>query len=103
MNEVIRELHEIEAQDGKLMDNVNLSKQAMQEEKKRQMEEISVGLDAEMEGRLTILQTRLEEQAQDEIRRLVEKNQQQMERLNELYQNNLSKYAKEIVKRITEV
>ncbi len=103
MNEVIRELHEIEAQAGKLMDNVNLSKQAMQEEKKRQMEEISVGLDAEMEGRLTILQTRLEEQAQDEIRRLVEKNQQQMERLNELYQNNLSKYAKEIVKRITEV
>lgn len=103
MNEVIRELYEIEAQAGELMESANVSRQRMQEEKKKQMDEISAELDAEMEGRLTILKTRLEEQAQEEIRRLTEKNQQQIEQLNETYQNNLSRYAQEIVKKITEV
>ena len=56
-----------------------------------------------MEGRLTILKTRLEEQAQEQIQQLVEKNQEQIEQLNETYQKNLSRYAREIVEKITEV
>ena len=103
MNEVIKELHEIEAEAGKLMEGDNVSRQAMQDDKKKQMEEISLQLEAEMEGRLTILKTRLEEQAQEQIQQLVEKNQEQIEQLNETYQKNLSRYARESVEKITEV
>lgn len=103
MNEVIKELHEIEAEAGKLMEGVNVSRQAMQDDKKKQMEEIGLQLEAEMEGRLTILKTRLEEQAQEQIQQLVEKNQEQIKQLNETYQKNLSRYAREIVEKITEV
>ncbi len=103
MNEVIKELHEIEAEAGKLMEGVNVSRQVMQDDKKKQMEEISLQLEAEMEGRLTILKTRLEEQAQEQIQQLVEKNREQIEQLNETYQKNLSRYAREIVEKITEV
>ena len=103
MNEVIKELHEIEAEAGKLMEGVNVSRQVMQDDKKKQMEEISLQLEAEMEGRLTILKTRLEEQAQEQIQQLVEKNQEQIEQLNETYQKNISRYAREIVEKITEV
>ncbi|NBH15342.1 hypothetical protein D3Z36_14430 [Lachnospiraceae bacterium] len=103
MNEVIKSLYEIEAQAGKLMEQANTSRQTMQEEKKRQMEEINAQLQAEMEGRLTILRSRLEEQAQEEIRQIAEKSRQQVKQLNEMYQNNLQQNAREIVERITEV
>lgn len=103
MNQVIKELYDIETQARETMENAALAKQRMQEEKKRQMEDINVGLAAELEGRMTTLQAQLEEQAKEDIRRLVENNQQQMEQLNEEYRNNLSFYAQEIVKKITEV
>ncbi len=103
MNQVIKELYDIETQARETMENAGLSKQKMQEEKKRQLEEINVGLAAELEGRMTTLQAQLEEQVKEDIRRLVANNQQQMEKLNETYQDNLSSYAQEIVRKITEV
>lgn len=103
MNQVIKELYDIETQARETMENAGLSKQKLQEEKKRQMDEISVGLAAELEGRMTTLQAQLEGQARDDIRRLVENNQQQMEQLNAAYRDNLSSYAQEIVRKITEV
>ena len=103
MNQVIKELYDIETQARETMENAGLSKQKMQEEKKRQLEEINVGHAAELEGRMTTLQAQLEEQVKEDIRRLVANNQQQMEKLNETYQDNLSLYAQEIVRKITEV
>ncbi|MCI9081527.1 MAG: hypothetical protein HFI70_04255 [Lachnospiraceae bacterium] len=103
MNEVIKALYEIEEQAGELMDKANISRQTMQEEKKRQMEEISAELEAEMEGRLAILKSRLEEQAKEQIQKLEEKSSQKIIQLNEMYQKNLHQYAREIVERITEV
>ncbi len=103
MNQVIKELYEIEAQAGELMESANHSRQAIQEDKKKQMEEMQAELEAETEGRLTILKSRLEAQAQEEIRHLEEKNQQQMAQLNEDYEAHLFQYAQEIVKKITEV
>ena len=103
MNQVIKELYDIETQARETMENAGLSKQLLQEEKKRQMDEINVGLAAELEGRMTTLQAQLEEQAKEDIRKLVENNQQQMEQLNATYRDNLSGSAQEIVRKITEV
>lgn len=103
MNQVIKELYDIETQARETMENAGLSKQQLQEEKRRQMDEITVGLAAELEGRMTILQAQLEEQAKEDIRKLVENNQRQMEQLNAAYRDNLSGYAQEIVRKITEV
>ncbi len=103
MNQVIKELYDIETQARETMENAGLSKQLLQEEKKRQMDEINVGLAAELEGRMTTLQAQLEEQAKEDIRKLVENNQRQMEQLNAAYRDNLSGYAQEIVRKITEV
>lgn len=103
MNQVIKELYDIETQARETMENAGLSKQQLQEEKRRQMDEITVGLAAELEGRMTTLQAQLEEQAKEDIRKLVENNQRQMEQLNAAYRDNLSGYAQEIVRKITEV
>ncbi len=103
MNQVIKELYDIETQARETMENAGLSKQQLQEEKRRQMDEINVGLAAELEGRMTTLQAQLEEQAKEDIRKLVENNQRQMEQLNAAYRDNLSGYAQEIVRKITEV
>ena len=46
LNQVIKELYDIEAQAGEIMENVNLSRQRIQEQKKAQMEEISIGMEA---------------------------------------------------------
>lgn len=103
MNQVIKELYDMEAEADNIMENANLSKQKLQEQKKRQMDEISAGLEAELEGRMTILRAQLLEQAREDIRQLVEQNERQMGELNETYRDNLSSYAQEIVRRITEV
>ena len=55
MNQVIKELYDMEAQAGKIMENAGLSKQKLQEQKKRQMEDINIGIAAELEGRMSIL------------------------------------------------
>ena len=103
MNQVIKELYDIETQARETMENAGLSKQQLQEEKRRQMDEITVGLAAELEGRMTTLQAQLEEQAKEDICKLVENNQRQMEQLNAAYRDNLSGYAQEIVRKTTEV
>lgn len=103
MNEVIRELYEIEAQAGKIMEQTNTRRQELLEHNRKQMEDTAKELEGEMEGRLTILRTQLEEQAAEEIHQLVEHNRIQVEQLNETYQKNLNSMAQEIVKKITEV
>lgn len=103
MNQVIKELYDMEAQAGKIMENAGLSKQKLQEQKKRQMEDINIGIAAELEGRMSILRAQLEEQAKEDIRQLVEQNRQQIDLLNATYQDNLTAYAQEIVRKITEI
>lgn len=103
MNEVIKALYEIEEQAGALMEEASLSRKVMQEDKNRQMEEIDAELEAEMEGRLSIQRSRMEEQAKEEIRQILEKGRQQMEQINQDYEKSLSRYAREIVQKITEV
>lgn len=103
MNQVIKALYEIEEQAGALMEEANASRQAMQEDKKKRMEEIDAQMEAEMEGRLSIQRSRLEEQAKEEIRRIVEKSGQQMEQMKQDYETHLSWYAQQIVSKITEV
>lgn len=85
------------------MENASLSKQKLQEQKKRQMEDINIGIAAELEGRMSILQAQLEEQAKEDIQRLVEQNRRQIDLLDAEYQDNLTAYAQEIVKKITEI
>lgn len=103
MNQVIKELYDMEAEAGVILEDANLSKQKLLEDKKRQMDEITMGIEAELEGRMTTLRAQLEEQAKENIRQLVQQNRQQTDRLNEEYEKNLSSYAQEIVRRITEV
>lgn len=103
MNQVIKELYDMEAEAGVILEDANLTKQKLLENKKRQMDEITAGIEAELEGRMTTLKAQLEEQAKENIRQLVQQNQLQTSRLNEEYENNLSSYAQEIVRRITEV
>lgn len=103
MNQVIKELYDMEVQAGKIMENASLSKQKLQEQKKRQMEDINIGVAAELEGRMSILQAQLEEQAKEDIQRLVEQNRRQIDLLDAEYQDNLTAYAQEIVKKITEI
>jgi hypothetical protein len=103
VNQVIKELYDMEAQAGKIMENAGLSKQKLQEQKKRQMEDINIGIAAELEGRMSILRAQLEEQAKEDIRQLVEQNRQQIDLLDAEYRDNLTTYAQEIVRKITEI
>lgn len=103
MNQVIKELYDMEAQAGKIMENAGLSKQKLQEQKKRQMDDINIGIAAELEGRMSILRAQLEEQAKEDIRQLVEQNRQQIDLLDAEYRDNLTTYAQEIVRKITEI
>lgn len=103
MNEVIMGLYEIEEQAGKIMERAHSRRQEMIDENKKRMKDAEEELEGELEGRLTILRSQLEEQAQEEITRLAARNQEQVDQMNENYQKNLNQYAREIVKRITEV
>lgn len=103
MNQVIKELYDMEAQAGEIMERAGVCKQKLQEQKKQQMEDISAGIAAELEGRVSILRAQLEEQAKEDIRQLVEQNQRQIELLDAEYRDNLAAYADEIVKKITEI
>lgn len=103
MNQVIEQLYDMEAQAGEMMEHASISKQKLQEQKQQQMEEINLGIAAELEGRISILRAQLEEQAKENICQLVEQNQQQMDLLDAEYRDNLTTYAQEIVRKITEI
>lgn len=103
VNQVIKELYDMEAEAGVILENASLTKQKLLEKKRKQMEEITTGIAAELEGRMATIKAQVEEQAKNDIRRLVEQNKQQTDQLNEEYENNLTFYAQEIVRRITEV
>ncbi|MEY8517520.1 hypothetical protein AALC25_11425 [Lachnospiraceae bacterium 29-84] len=103
MNKVIQELYEIEAQAGEIMQGAGMRQKVIQEENRKKMEEISLGLKGEMEGRLTILKTQLEEQKARELAQVEERNKKQIEEIERSYRQDLDKLAREIVARITRV
>lgn len=103
MNEVIMGLYEIEEEAGKIMEHAHSRRQELLEKNKKQMEEADAQMEGELEGRLSILKSQLEEQTAEEIAELVEQNQKQVEQINTSYQKDLHKFAQEIVKKITEV
>ncbi len=96
-------LYEIEEQAGEIMSYAGSLRQELLEHNQKQMEECAMELEGEMEGRLTILRSQLEEQTKEEIAKLMKTNQKQVEELNQLYHNNLKKFAQEIVEKIIEV
>ena len=102
MNEIIKELYTIEERAGQITKNTQEQKQKVKEEQKRQEEMIQKELQAEMEGRLAILKSGLEEQAAQEIQEIVEKNEGLMEKLNQEYEGSYQEKAEKILKHITE-
>lgn len=103
MNEIIRELYTIEARAGQIMENTESQKKELQRKKSQQEEAVQKELELEAEGRLSILRSELEEQAQSEIQEMIQKNQRYMEALEQEFEGNYEKKAQEILARITEV
>ena len=62
MNGIIMGLYEIEEQAGKLMEEAAARREELLEENRRKMEDSALELEQEMEGRLSILLSQLEEQ-----------------------------------------
>lgn len=101
MNEVIKELHAIEKRASQIIAEAHQKHAELWEENQKQMELIVKGQEAELEGRLCILETQLEEQAEQEIAQIVSKTEKQLEQLK----NSRAQFgalAQEIVKKITE-
>ena len=85
------------------MDNVYVYGAGTAGRESKKKEDSAMEMEKELEGRLTILRSRLEEQAAQEAEQLAARNQEEITRLNENYEKNLSRFAQEIVERITEV
>ena len=103
MNEIIKGLYEIEEQAGKIMESANARRQKLLEEKRRKIEDSAAEMAKELEGRLAILRSQLEEQTEEEIMGIVKENQMQMEQMNQTYEEKLDQFAQEILEKITEV
>lgn len=103
MNEIIKELYDIEERASEIMKNAGEKKQEIQKESQKQEEMTARELAGEMDGRLTILKTQLEEKAREEIKEAEAKNAARIAYLNQKYDGNYKMLAEEIVKRITEV
>ena len=78
MNEIIKGLYEIEEQAGQILESAKMCRQELLEEKRRKIEDSAIEMEKELEGRLTILRSQLEEQTEGEINRIREENQMQM-------------------------
>lgn len=103
MNEIIKGLYEIEEQAGKIMESASARRQKLLEEKRRKIEDSAAEMEKELEGRLAILRSQLEEQTEEEIMGIVKENQMQMEQMNQTYEEKLDQFAQEILEKITEV
>lgn len=103
MNEIIKELYEIEERANEIMKEAGKQKQELLEDSRKQEEIIARELAGELEGRLTILKSQLEEKAREEIIAEEGKNTARIAYLNEKYEGNYKVLAEEIVKRMTEV
>lgn len=103
MNEIIKELYTIEERASQITEDTQRKKQELQGRKQEKEELIWKELQGEMEGRLTILKTRMEEEADREIREVIQKNEVFLAALEKEYNGNYEKKAQEILERITEV
>ena len=103
MNEVIRKLYEIETEASQVMEDAKRQKQEMKARQYQEQEDIARALEAEMEGRLTILNSTLEEKASQEMNEVIKKNQEHIRQLEEKYEGRYQELAARIVKKITEV
>lgn len=103
MNEIIKGLYEIEEQAGQILESAKMCRQELLEEKRRKIEDSAIEMEKELEGRLTILRSQLEEQTEGEINRIREENQMQMTQMHQIYEEKLNQFAQEILEKITEV
>lgn len=103
MNEIIKELYDIEERANEIMENAGAQKREILKDSRMQEEMIEKELAGEMEGRLAILKTQLEEKVREEIKAAEKKNKARIAYLNEKYDGNYQILAEEIVKRMTEV
>ncbi len=103
MNEIIKELCEIEERAGQIMKNTESQKQEIQKKKKAEEEFTIQELQGEIEGRLTILKSGLNEQAEQEIQHVIQKNESMIAELNQKYDENYEMIALKILERIIEV
>ena len=85
------------------MESANARRQKLLEEKRRKIEDSAAEMEKELEGRLAILRSQLEEQTEEEIMGIVKENQMQMEQMNQTYEEKLDQFAQEILEKITEV
>lgn len=103
MNEIIKGLYEIEEQAGQIMESAETRRQELLEEKRKKIEDSAIEMEKELEGRLAILRSQLEEQTEEELNRIVKENQVQMAQMNERYEDKLNQFAQEMLEKITEV
>lgn len=103
MNEIIKQLYTIEERAGQITENTKVCKQEMKQKQREQEALIEQELLHELEGRMTILKSGIEEKAEQEIQEIIRKNQAVMDELAQEYDGNYEEKAQEILKRITEV
>lgn len=103
MNEIIKELYIIEERAGQIMENTKERRLELQKNQREQEALIEQELKQEMEGRLTVLKSGVEEQAGQEIQEIMKKKDAFITNLNQEYDGNYENKAMEILKRITEV
>lgn len=103
MNEIIKELYNIEERAGQIVENTQSKKQELERKKQEKEEQIERELQREMEGRLTILKTQLDAKAEEEIKRITEETSLYVEQLNQKYEKESTQIVQEILGRITEV
>lgn len=103
MNEIIKELYNIEERAGQIVETMQSKKQELERRKQEKEEQIEKELQGEMEGRLTILKTQLDAKAEEEINRIAEDTSLYMEQLNQKYEKESTQIVQAILGRITEV
>lgn len=103
MNDVIKELYEIEATASKIIENSQKQKQQMLEKIELEKQSFSKEVLAQKDEKITRLNLKLEEEGAQEIEKIVQRNEAEIRQLRDKYDGHLQKYAQEIVERITEV
>lgn len=103
MNEVITKLYEIEETASTILKNAQRQKEQMQLKMQEEQKQLEQELEQDFQQRLAQTKVHLDEQAKDQIHKLKGKYSQQMEELDETYDNHLDELADAIFAKIIEV
>lgn len=103
MNEVITKLYEIEETAGQILKDAGRYKEQLQQQMAMEQKAYAKEMEADLQHRLENTKIQLDAQAQQEIERKQREFQQQIEVLNENYDNHLEELAEGIFLKITEV